>query len=74
MQLICPNPNGGPPTVVDMATSGSDSAGNVQSQFPALNARRINLCIQDVQQTIAEGRASGQIKLFNISGATYPGI
>ncbi len=63
IQFTCPN---GQP--LDLTTVSGD--GNVQSAYPHLKAKRLNLSIYDVQQTIQEGRAEGNIKLFNISGST----
>jgi hypothetical protein len=69
MQYQCPSgPDGTPGPVIDLNSVGG--TGNIQSQFPNLNARRLNLCMADVMQTIQEGRAEGNIKLFNVTGST----
>ncbi len=63
IQFTCPNGN----TIDLNSVSGG---GNVQSAYPNLKAKRLNLSIYDVQLTIREGRAAGNIKVFNISGST----
>lgn len=69
MDYTCPNGQG-----IQLNTSGTTDSGTVQSLYPNLMAQKINLCMYDVMQTIQEGRAAGNIKYFNISGATQPGI
>ena len=68
MAMFCP-PGADPTAPLDLGSVGNGS-GNVQSQFPNLRAQKLNLSIEDVQMTIQEGRAAGNIKLFNISGST----
>ena len=67
IQITCVGPDGTPSTIDLNSVSGS---GNIQSTYPHLKAKRLNLSIYDVQMTIREGRASGNIKVFNISGST----
>ena len=66
--MFCP-PGSDPTTPLDLTGVGN-AGGTQQSQFPNLRAQRINLSIYDVQMTIQEGRAAGNIKLFNVSGST----
>ena len=69
MQYQCPpGPDGTPGPVLDLNTV--DGSGQTVSANPNMGARRLNLSIQDVQQSIQEGRAAGNIKVFNISGST----
>lgn len=58
----------------DMIQVQSLGSGGQDVDVTRWGARRINLCIFDVQQTIQEGIAAGPIPPFNISGAnqTYP--
>jgi hypothetical protein len=48
-------------------------AGGNELDITKWGARRINLTISDVQQTIQEGTANGPIVPFNILGNTIPG-
>lgn len=69
MEYTCPpGPDGTPGQTIQLNSVGG--SGNVQSASPNLGAKKINLSILDVQNTIREGRAAGNIKLFNISGST----
>lgn len=70
MQYQCPpGPDGTPGQVLDLNSVGGGANAAV-SNNPTMGAKKLNLCIYDVQQTIQEGRAAGNIKLFNISGST----
>lgn len=72
----CPvgNPNDPTGGSIDINGIGSTGSGIVQPNLPNMGAKKLNLCIYDVQQTIQEGRASGNIRPFNISGATSNSI
>jgi hypothetical protein len=61
---FCDDSGGAPFTssVISPVGGGSDPT------TMAWGARRINLSMSDVRQTIQEGRASGPIRIWNIEG------
>lgn len=65
----CPVDDSGNSLAQPLALSGS---GGTEVDVTKWGARRLNLCMADVQQTIQEGLAHGIIP-FNISGNTIPG-
>lgn len=71
MNINCGTDENGDPNIVNIQSLGS---GGQDVDVTRWGARRINLCIYDVQETIKEGIAAGPIPVFNISGAnqTYP--
>ncbi len=66
---VCPVDASGNSLAQPLSTSG----GGNEVDVTKWGARRINLTISDVQQTIQEGIAHGRIVPYNISGNTIPG-
>ena len=56
VEITCYNPQTGQ---METFTAAGASGGGAEPTRPNLMARRVNLSIVDVQQTIAEGRAMG---------------
>lgn len=65
----CDLDSSGAPIVQNLSVGGG---GNIDVDVTKWGARRLNLCMYDVQQTIQEGLANGIVP-FNISGNTIPG-
>ena len=65
--ITCTNPQTGAVTTTtsDGVEQGGSGYGQSTIGPAAFGAKRINLCMYDVQQTIAEGRAAG-IRPFNL--------
>jgi hypothetical protein len=65
---VCNLDDSGAPIVQSLTSVN----GGADLDITKWGARRLNLCMYDVQQTIQEGLANGIIP-FNISGNTIPG-
>jgi hypothetical protein len=73
VQITCYDPATGQMQTIDASTVSQGGGGFGDSSIgpAAFGAQRINLCMYDVQQSIAEGRAAGN-KPFNLYNSASP--